>query len=178
MLKLILAGVLLLCGSLILTFAARSFKDIRLNLALVLTACLFMGQGTIMLSQVRVANSAVPAVSATQSNPPDASVASVQTNNSSTGQTAWDQGGTLQGSQLGAWRLGEYTNRLASAAALLKTLRQERLFTASIRSEQDYRPWAAALVACLEASLARDDTPVIGLARDCTRSDGLKPYLQ
>lgn len=96
----------------------------------------------------------------------------------SSAPVAWDQGGTLMSVDLGKWRLGDYSDRLASAASLLKNLRQERLFTASIRSDQDYRPWAAALVACLEATSASDQSAVLELARACTRNEALKPYLQ
>lgn len=180
-----IAGLLLLCGSLILIFAARSFKDIRLNLALVLTACLFMGQATVMLNQVRVnqtAQSGPSGIVAQQGDPSDATQQQTPQSGSeqadSSAPVAWDQGGTLMSADLGQWRLGDYSDRLASAASLLKNLRQERLFTASIRSDQDYRPWAAALVACLEVSSSPDQSAVLELARTCTRDDGLKPYLQ
>jgi hypothetical protein len=165
--KLLLAAVLIISGSLLLILAARSFKSIKANLALVLTAFLFLGQATVLLNQVRVTVPAgAPAVDSQAS-----------ASSELPGQIAWDQGGTLTQAKLGKWRLGDYSDRLASAAALLKTLRQQRQFVASIRSEQDYRPWAAALVACLEASQAGDEAEVPGLARQCTQEHGLQKYL-
>lgn len=135
-----------------------------------------------MLNQVRVNQIAQSGAVAHQGAQSDA--IQQKTSQSGSEQTersavmGWDQGGTLMSVPLGKWRLGDYSDRLASAASLLKNLRQERLFTASIRSDQDYRPWAAALVACLEATSASDQSAVLELARTCTREDGLKPYLQ
>lgn len=166
MFKLLLAALLMISGSILLIFSARSFKSIKANLALVLTSFLFLGQGTLMISQVRVKGSEL-ARAAEPSPPPEATPV----------MSAWDQGGTLGQANLGQWRLGEYANRLASAAALIRVLRQERVFVASIRSEQEYRPWAAALVACLEASSAGDETPIPALARQCAQNNGLKPFL-
>ncbi|MEZ0367800.1 MAG: hypothetical protein ACAI44_01800 [Candidatus Sericytochromatia bacterium] len=169
MFKLILAAALLLSGSVLLIFAVRRFESIKVNLALSLTALLFLGQGTLLIGQVRsriVSQQPVATAPA-----PDASASA------SASALAWDQGGTLQAATLDQWRLGDYTNRLASAADLLKTLRREQVFTASIRSEQEFQPWAAALVACLEASQAAYESPVLQLARQCSTDDGLRKYL-
>lgn len=165
MFKLILAAVLLLSGSVLLIVAVRRFADTRVNLALGLASLLFLGQGTLLIGQVnsrvKEANPSPP-VSATASASPTAQ--------------RWDQGGTLQRADLGTWRMGEYANRLASAADLLKDLRQQQLFTASIRSEEDYQPWSAALVACLEASRAEDKSPIRPLVEACLADDGLRRF--
>lgn len=166
MFNLILATVLLVSGSVLLILAVRRFEDLRINFGLGLTCLLFLGQGTSLLSQLggRVKQQ----VPATAKAAPTGTPAPV----------SWDQGGTLQAASLDTWRQGSYDNRLASAADLLKDLRRQQLFAASIRSQQDYRPWAAALVACLEASPADLAEPVRQLAQACVADDGLRRYLR
>lgn len=168
MFKLILAALLLLSGSVLLILAARRFESVKINLALGLTSMLFLGQGTLMIGQVR---SRVQA----QAPAPQASASSASA--SPEAPADWDQGGTLQNATLDKWRMGDYSDRLASAADLLKSLREQRLFNASIRSEQDYRPWAVALVACLEAGQAEYSTPVRQLAARCLEGEGLRRYM-
>lgn len=166
MFKLILAAALLLSGSVLLIVAVRRFEDTRVNLALGLTSLLFLGQGTLLIGQV---NSRVKEAAPSSQTAPAAASASPASQR-------WDQGGTLQNADLGTWRMGEYANRLASAADLLKALRQQQLFTASIRSEEDYQPWSAALVACLEASRAEDKSPIRPLVEACVADDGLRKF--
>lgn len=168
MFNLILAAVLLLSGSVLLIVAVRRFEDLRINLALGLASLLFLSQGTLLIGQLssRVKAAAPPTASPSSPTPSGSPV------------LRWDQGGSLQNAQLDQWRMGEYANRLASAADLLKALRQERLFTASIRSAEDYQPWSAALVACLEASQAAYTSPVKNLARTCVEDDGLRKYMK
>lgn len=161
--KLILAALLLLSGTALFLLAARSFRSLKINAGLGLTALLFFAQATVLLGQIKLPESMrKPKPQASASAAPEA------------GSAGWDQGGTLQKASYEAWRMGTYADRLASAADLLKALRREQLFKASIRSEQDYQPWAAALVACLEAEGrggVKGETPVPDLARKCVAGD-------
>ncbi|MGV3525896.1 MAG: hypothetical protein ACO1RX_16855 [Candidatus Sericytochromatia bacterium] len=94
-----------------------------------------------------------------------------------TDQRDWSAGGNLQQASFEQWRAATPANQLASAADLLKQLRREQVFRASIRSESDYRPWALALVRCLAQHSEKGQQPVVVSARQCTANEGLKAYL-
>lgn len=90
----------------------------------------------------------------------------------------WSTGGSLQKASFAQWRAATPANQLASAADLLKQLRREQIFGVSIRSEADYRPWALALVRCLEKQPSEAQQAVAIAARQCTSREGLKAYLR
>lgn len=158
----------MLSGSLLLVFSARQFKDIRANLGVVLAALIFFVQATLMLNQLRLNST-----EASQSPVSEATLSSAAGSAAQAEPAAKD----FRLLALGQWRLNTYAQRLDDAIALLKGLREQQIFKASIRSESEYQLWAAALVACLEAQAADAELMLVQLATRCTQDDGLKAYL-
>lgn len=158
--------MLLLAGTFLFIVSVKRFEDIRFNLACAVLAFLFMAQASNMLSAIQLK----PESQHSSTHPLAAS--SAKTNS----DLKWDQGGTLQNASLDQWRMESYENRLASAADLLKGLRQKQVFKASIRSPQDYRIWAVALVACFENQTNPQESVSV-LAQKCLENNGLNAYL-
>ena len=157
--------MLLLAGTFLFVVSVKRFQDFRFNLGSALLAFVFVGQASSILGKIQIK----PAFQHTNKESASLSTATAVPD------LRWDQGGTLQTATLDQWRMGTYSDRLASAADLLKELRQNHLFSASIRSQEDYRIWAVALVACFE-SQTDYQTSVIALAEQCVENNGLKDY--
>lgn len=158
--------MLLLAGTFLFVVSVKRFEDIRFNLGSAILAFVFVGQASAMLGRIQIK--------------PEFQRANKDSTLHSTATVIpdlkWDQGGTLQNVTLDQWRMGTYSDRLASAADLLKELRQKQLFIASIRSQEDYRIWAVALVACFESKTDYQESVTI-LSQKCTKENGLKDYL-
>lgn len=158
--------MLLLAGAFLFVVSVKRFEDVRFNLACVVLAFLFMAQASNILGTIQLKPESQRRHAHQSDVPP------VQAHSN----LKWDQGGTLQTARLDQWRMGAYDNRLASAADLLKELRQKHIFKASIRSPQDYRIWAVALVACFENQTNTQEFVSV-LAQKCVENKGLSTYL-
>jgi hypothetical protein len=91
----------------------------------------------------------------------------------------WYQGGNLQKATWQEWQKASEQNRLATAADYLKQARLNGLFTEKIRSIEEYRPWAAALLLCLDAeSLLQNGPKPQALVRQCLVQKKLHKYLK
>lgn len=66
------------------------------------------------------------------------------------------------------WKSASVQNRLATATDYLQDLRKQGLFLARIRGVDEYRPWAAALVSCMEWEYTQQNGPPPKVvAREC-----------
>ena len=92
---------------------------------------------------------------------------------------AWYQGGNLHSAPWQEWQMASEQNRLATAADYLKQARLKGLFTEKIRSLEEYRPWAAALLLCLAAESSQQKGPKPDvLAQQCIVQNKLHNYLK
>jgi len=154
MFELFLAGLLFVSGSVLLwasfVSASGSAPSILRGSALA-----FFAMGSLLLLRLPTVQSSLPVVSK-----PD-----------------WTQGGSLHDASLAHWRGGDYANQLATAYDWLQDFRQAQIFMPPIRSRQEYRPWAAALLACLAQSQAAEGQAARLLAEQCVHGQGLKAWL-
>jgi hypothetical protein len=61
----------------------------------------------------------------------------------------------------------------------LKTLREQGVFVARIRGLDEYRPWAAALVSCMEWEYAQQNGPQPEVvARECLNQNKIKRFFK
>jgi hypothetical protein len=94
-------------------------------------------------------------------------------------QSLWYQGGSLHKSTWAEWQKAPIQNRLATAADYLKTLREQGVFVARIRGLDEYRPWAAALVSCMEWEYAQQNGPQPEVvARECLNQNKIKRFFK
>ncbi len=94
-------------------------------------------------------------------------------------QSLWYQGGSLHKATWAEWQKAPIQNRLATAADYLKTLREQGVFVARIRGLDEYRPWAAALVSCMEWEYAQQNGPQPEVvARECLSQNKIKRFFK
>lgn len=92
-------------------------------------------------------------------------------------QSLWYQGGSLHKAAWAEWQKASIRNRLATAADYLKTLREQGIFVARIRGLDEYRPWAAALVSCMEWEFTQQNGPQPEVvARECLSQNKIKRF--
>lgn len=69
------------------------------------------------------------------------------------------------------WQQLGASDQINRGRELLKKLRQEQLFLVSIRSEQEFTPWAVALQRCFLSSQSLPETAIQDLAVLCVEQD-------
>ncbi len=94
-------------------------------------------------------------------------------------QSLWYQGGSLHKAAWEEWQKAPIQNRLATASDYLKTLRKQGVFVERIRGLDEYRPWAAALVSCMEWEYAQQNGPQPEVvARECLSQNKIKRFFK
>ncbi|MGE3725211.1 MAG: hypothetical protein AB7I41_06645 [Candidatus Sericytochromatia bacterium] len=91
----------------------------------------------------------------------------------------WYQGGNLHRATWADWQKATIQNRLATATDYLKKLREQGIFVARIRGLDEYRPWAAALVDCMEWKYAQENGPQPeAMARACLSQHKIERFFK
>ena len=89
------------------------------------------------------------------------------------------QGGTLHKQSWSDWQNASIQNRLATATDYLKMARKQGLFLERIRGLDEYRPWAAALVSCMEWEYSIKNGPLPeAVARNCLDQQKLNQFFK